>query len=99
MREPGSGRVAAGSYDAFLNALGLRESSGRYDVVSTYGYLGKYQMGELALIDVGYYRADGTSANDWAGPWSGKLGATAQAPTDDSVGACGSSSLRVSRSA
>jgi Ca2+-binding RTX toxin-like protein len=71
--------VTVGTFDAFLNALGLRESSGRYEVESTYGYLGKYQMGELALIDVGFYRPDGTAANDWAGTWSGKLGIASKA--------------------
>ena len=68
--------MTVGTYDEFLNALGYRESSGRYDVVSTYGYLGMYQMGELALIDIGFYRGDGTSANDWIGTWSGRLGIT-----------------------
>jgi hypothetical protein len=50
------------SYRDFLDALGERESGGDYGVVNSYGYLGKYQFGELALIDVGYYTADGTAA-------------------------------------
>lgn len=61
-------------YGAFLLALGLRESSGVYDAVNPYGYLGKYQMGEGALIDAGYYLPDGTSQNDWVGDWTGKDG-------------------------
>lgn len=67
MEDPNKG------YEAFLLALGLRESSGRYDVVNPYGYLGKYQMGEAALIDAGYYLPDGTPQNDWIGPWVGKV--------------------------
>ena len=53
------------SYRDFLDALGERESGGDYGIVNTLGYLGKYQFGEPALIDVGYYAADGTGANDW----------------------------------
>jgi hypothetical protein len=61
-------------YEAFLSALGSRESSGRYDVENPWGYLGKYQMGEAALIDAGYYLQDGTAQNDWRGEWTGKDG-------------------------
>jgi len=38
----------------FLNRLGARESGGKdgnYQAVNKDGYLGKYQMGEAALID------------------------------------------------
>jgi hypothetical protein len=62
-------------YGAFLLALGLRESSGAYEVINPYGYLSKYQMGERALIDAGYYLPDGTPQNDWVGHWTGKDGA------------------------
>lgn len=55
----------AGTYQDFLDALGQRESGGNYRAVNQFGYLGKYQMGEGALIDTGYYTADGTAANDW----------------------------------
>ena len=51
------------SYDDFLNALAARESGGKYTIVNSLGYLGKYQMGLLALTDAGYY------AN---GKWTGK---------------------------
>ena len=67
--------MAAKTYDAFLDALGDRESGGSYAAVNQSGYLGKYQFGELALIDVGYYSADGTSKNDWKpANWTGKDG-------------------------
>ena len=47
-------------YDDFLNALGIRESGGDYTKQNTIGYVGKYQMGEAALIDTGYYKKDST---------------------------------------
>lgn len=70
------------SLEDFLTALGKKESSGRYDIENFSGYLGKYQMGEYALIDAGYYTRDGTGAkrnadgrfvdNDWIGNWTGR---------------------------
>ena len=69
-----------GGLNDFLDALGARESSNDYSAVNSYGYLGRYQFGELALIDAGYYAAhDGTSANDFAGAWTGRLGVTSKA--------------------
>ena len=64
------------SYDDFLNALGERESGSQgYSAVNSAGYLGKYQMGEGVLTDLGYYTSDGTAANDWqASHWTGKDG-------------------------
>lgn len=63
-----------GNYEDFLRALGYRESGGRYNIENSYGYLGKYQMGEGALKDAGYYRGDPTRRNDWIGRWTGKDG-------------------------
>ena len=63
-----------GNYRDFLRALGYRESGGRYHIENTYGYLGKYQMGESALKDAGYYKGDPTRRNDWIGEWTGKDG-------------------------
>ena len=40
--------------DSFLNDLGYRESSNRYDVVNQYGYMGKYQFGRTTLKGLGY---------------------------------------------
>jgi hypothetical protein len=37
------------SFNGFKEALAFRESGGRYDVVSSFGYLGKYQFGESTL--------------------------------------------------
>ena len=65
---------AAGAYNDFLQSLAQRESSGNGHSVNQFGYAGLYQMGELALIDAGYYRRDGTEKNDWQGTWTGKNG-------------------------
>lgn len=69
----------------FLAALFASEAGGRHDVENKHGYIGKYQFGEDALIDLGYYQKDG-SANrdgksfryDWVGAWTGKHGATSK---------------------
>ena len=42
------------NHNKFLEDLGMRESSGDYKAVNQYGYLGKYQFGGAALIDLGY---------------------------------------------
>lgn len=69
-----------GDLTDFLNALGQRESSNDYSVVNSLGYLGRYQFGELALIDAGYYAGrDGSSSNDFSGGWTGRLGVTSKA--------------------
>lgn len=59
----------------FLNDLGARESGGNYRAFNKYGYAGKYQMGEAALIDAGYYKkASRVYNNDWRGIFTGKDG-------------------------
>ena len=40
--------------NTFLNDLGYRESTNRYDVVNQYGYMGKYQFGKSTLKGLGY---------------------------------------------
>ena len=57
----------------FLDDLGKRESSGNYKIVNKFGYLGKYQMGEMALVDLGYYtKSNKIYNNDWSGIFTGK---------------------------
>ena len=57
----------------FLNDLGTRESGGNYKALNKYGYAGKYQMGEAALIDAGYYKkSTKIYNNDWSGTFTGK---------------------------
>jgi len=59
----------------FLNDLGARESGGNYKAFNKYGYAGKYQMGEMALVDAGYYvKQSRKYNNDWSGKFMGKDG-------------------------
>ena len=61
--------------DEFYTDLGIRESNGNYKAKNRYGYLGKYQMGESAMIDAGYYKKpSGKYNNDWSGQFTGKDG-------------------------
>jgi hypothetical protein len=65
-----------------LEALFASEGGGDYQVENKYGYIGKYQFGEDALVDTGYYKADDSKNRDnnkfkydWIGQWTGKNGA------------------------
>lgn len=61
------------SLQQFLNDLGARESGGNYKAFNKYGYAGKYQMGEAALVDCGYYKKIPRKYNnDWSGEFLGK---------------------------
>lgn len=60
--------------DAFFRALAERESNGDYGATNELGYLGAYQFGEAALVDLGFYVPDGTPDNDWIGTWTGLCG-------------------------
>ena len=40
-------------HKAFLNAIGMRESSNRYHIVNKHGYMGKYQFGSKTLRSLG----------------------------------------------
>ncbi len=64
------------SLQNFLDDLGARESGKRYNILNKYGYAGKYQMGEAALIDSGYYKKGISKPlnNDWSGCFTGKDG-------------------------
>lgn len=69
--------MTKGDIHDFLRALFEREAGGKdISVVNYAGYLGKYQFGESALIDLGYYTSDGSKGNDWRGTWTGKGGIT-----------------------
>ena len=41
-------------HDAFLEAIGHRESGNRYDIVNSFGYMGKYQFGKSTLKGLGF---------------------------------------------
>ena len=67
--------LAEGTYLQFLQTLANAESSNQPGIVNKYGYVGLFQMEELALQDAGYYRGDGTrDTNDWTGGWTGRDG-------------------------
>ena len=40
--------------EKFLDAIGYRESTNRYDVVNRWGYMGKYQFGRSTLKGLGF---------------------------------------------
>jgi len=41
-------------HNDFLNAIGHRESGNRYNIVNSYGYMGKYQFGKSTLKGLGF---------------------------------------------
>lgn len=83
--------MSRGDINTFLKNLFQSEGGTNPKVVNQYGYIGKYQFGEDALIDLGYYKPDGTKNRtltgkfkyDWAGEWTGKNGVTCR---DDFLG-------------
>jgi len=48
-------------YAAYAQQIGQRESNSNYQAVNTIGFLGKYQFGYMALIDMGLVRQGVTS--------------------------------------
>ena len=64
-----------GSYADFFNALRVRESSNDYSVTNGFGFLGAYQFGEAALVDLGFVTNDGKPFdNVFNGTFTGKFG-------------------------
>jgi hypothetical protein len=61
---------------AYYAQIGKSESGGKYDVVNTIGYAGKYQFGYPALIDTGYVKSSCKSNSQLRNPnnWTGKNG-------------------------
>lgn len=49
---------AGKSLVAFKQAVAFKESRGRYNVVNTLGYMGKYQFGKSTLETIGVYNTD-----------------------------------------
>lgn len=46
------------TYIGFKQAVAARESNGLYKIVNSYGYIGKYQFGKLALRSVGIFDSE-----------------------------------------
>lgn len=67
----GTGGGFVGDVDDFYDALAQRESGGDPMAVNTFGYLGLYQMGEMAMMDADWYMEppNDTPENDWNGAW------------------------------
>lgn len=69
-----------GAYQDFLGELAGQESGGDYTKTNSRDFLGKYQMGEPAMKELGYYTYEGdstpghTKPNTWQGRWTGKDG-------------------------
>ena len=63
-------------YEHLLDYLAFRESSNNYEARNFANYLGKYQMGEYALEEAGYYYKPRNAKynNDWKGTFTGKDG-------------------------
>lgn len=78
--------MSRGDINIFLKNLFHSEGGTNPQIVNQYGYIGKYQFGEDALVDLGYYKPDGTKNRtitgkfkyDWAGEWTGKNGVTSR---------------------
>lgn len=69
------GKIIMKTFEEFLYELAQKESGGNYKAKNWANYLGKYQMGESALIDTGYYQKKHKGkANDWTGQFTGKDG-------------------------
>ena len=61
-------------YEEFLKELAFKESSNDYSKVNQLGYLGKYQLGEPAMVDAGYYMPKKVYDNRWNGKFTGVNG-------------------------
>lgn len=62
---------------AYMAQTGYSESNGNYNVVNQFGYQGKYQLGSLALQDLGYIKPgtpQTTEAMSNPNNWTGKGG-------------------------
>lgn len=72
---PASSQGAENSFDAFFAALRHKESRGDYKAVNTLNFIGAYQFGEAALVDLGYVRRDrNLYDNNYSGGFTGKHG-------------------------
>lgn len=50
------GGTGAFDFDAYKQAIGVHESGSKYNTVNSIGYIGKYQFGAAALVDLGYIK-------------------------------------------
>jgi len=50
--------ISNNSINSFLKELSFKESSGNWKSINEYGYIGLYQFGKIALIDIDYTHID-----------------------------------------
>jgi hypothetical protein len=78
----GIGVLGKDQLRAYMAQTGYSESNGKYDATNQYGYQGKYQLGSLALQDLGYVKAgtpQTTEALSNPNNWTGKNGVSSNA--------------------
>ena len=68
--------AAQRNFQPFFDSLGFNESSGNYMIANQLDFLGKYQIGEGIIHDLGYYDSlsgyypsNGATRNQWNGTW------------------------------
>lgn len=72
--------MSRGSYSDFFLAVRQRESTNNYQAENQLHFLGAYQFGEGALVDLGYVRRDSDwRDNNYSGGWTGKNGIDSKA--------------------
>lgn len=72
------GNLTADQVTAYFAQIGRRESGNNYQAVNTIGFVGKYQFGALALIDLKFVKSTCRSNSKLNDPnnWLGKDGIT-----------------------
>jgi len=72
---PAPGTLSPENLVRYGASVAHTESGGKYDTTNQLGYLGKYQLGAVALTDLGYVKP-GTTQEQLADPahWTGKDG-------------------------
>jgi len=70
------GSLTSAQLTAYYTTIGKSDSGGKYNTVNSIGYVGKYQFGWPALVDVGYVKSTCKSNAQLNNPnnWTGKNG-------------------------
>lgn len=79
----GVGPLTPDQTRALITQIGFSESTWNYRAVNPLNYIGKYQTGAAALVDLGYIKKDayqlyGNKAVNYATSWTGKDGITSK---------------------
>jgi len=68
-------------FERYKEAIAKRESDGDYTAVNKIGFIGRYQMGTMALKDAGFIKSSVGNSNkvlDDSNSWTGKMGVTSK---------------------